>query len=357
MDPGVLIRYTIAGIMPLVMVSTLGVLLAFRGIWDKRAVDCIAKAYTNFFNPFFVFFNVTGAIKLSEIAEIWPLLVSPTVILFTGILVSWIHSLFFRNLKKISGVVKCVLIFNNIANLPVILMKGICSPYGPLKGNQYCENSNSYISLQIFTYNAIVWSYGWSLVSKDKEKASELNPSAEIELIRIPIWKNILKNLTLPGPLACLAALIVSLIPGVQDLLYNSSSAFYCISQTCLQVGIAGVVLGQSSLGANLVHLRTEKFYFSKSYLFSIILFKNLIMPLFGLGLTYLAWFIGIFGDNYVIAYIIYISFCTPTAFIVLIICQNLQYGTKEVTWLMLAVYVFSIPTLIVFTYIFFMIF
>jgi len=351
------VKYTLAGIMPLVMISTLGGVLAVRGIWDKRVVDSIAKAYTNFFNPFFVFFNVTEAIKLSEIGEIWPLLVSPTVILMTGILVSWVHSLFFRNLEKISGVVKCVLIFNNIANLPVILMKGICSPYGPLKGDQYCENSNSYISLQVFTYNALIWSYGWSLVSRDKSKACELLSEDERGMVKVPVWKNVLKNLTLPGPLSCLAALVVSLIPGVQNLLYDPSSAFYCITQSCLQVGIAGVVLGQTSLGANLVSFKSQKLYFSKPYLLGIILFKNLIMPLFGLGLTYLAWHCGVFGHNHVMAYIIYISFCTPTAFIVLIICQSLQYGTKEVTWLMLSVYAFSIPTLIVFTYIFFVMF
>ena len=124
-----------------------------------------------------------------------------------------------------------------------------------------------------------------------------------------------------------------------------------------MNLGVAGIVFGQATLGSNLILLKKEKTnVLSYSYIGSVILFKNLLMPLVSLGIIYLCWVLGVFGDNVVSAYIVFICFCSPTAFLLLLICQNLDYGVKICTWLMLGIYIFAIPTLIIFSYIFFIV-
>ncbi|OMJ73149.1 hypothetical protein SteCoe_28217 [Stentor coeruleus] len=362
MDPLLLVQYTVSGFMPLVCLSMLGAVFAYKKIFTKVTIDRISASYSNFFNPVFVFFNVSSAIDINEISTIWPLFLTPSIVVILGTILAYIHSKICPKIPYLSKVVACILIFSNIGNMPVVLLKGICSPYGPLKSNSHCKDANSYISLQVLTYNAIVWSYGSSLVSQDKtqyllskqnEAILESNP---IAYQKTSFCRNILKNLLLPGPIACVIALLFGLIPGVHSTFFNKNSKLYCIVDAGFEVGLVGILLGQMTLGANLVLLSGSKLTLSKGFIGSIIFFKNILMPICGFCVVFGVFKAGIFGDNSVMAYCVFIAFCSPTAFIIMMITQIHDYGTKEVAWMMFWVYLCALPTLIAWTYVFFLI-
>jgi hypothetical protein len=248
-----------------------------------------------------------------------------------------------------------VIAYSNTANLPVVLLKGICSPYGPLNGNEKCVDSNSYIAIQFLVYTVIGWSYGWSMVSMEKQDSETLLVKNS-EIFKQPsLFCSILNNLTLPGPIACFLAVIFGFIPGVSQSLSDKESVFYSVVDFGLGIGMTGVVFGQATLGSNLILLKEEsRNVMSFSYILSVVFFKNFVMPAISIWIIYAAWYGGVFGENIVMAYYLFICFCSPTALLFLLICQNLEYGVMVCTWLMLGIYSFAIPTFIVFSYVFF---
>lgn len=353
MDPGLLAWSTFSGLWPLISVSIMGMILTHKKIYNKHVNNCIAKSYSSFFNPLFLFFNIVKSLNLSEFSSIWPLFLAPVLIFILGLLVSHFHSIIFKSNKSLSYIVRCAITFNNVGNLMIVLLRGMCSSYGALSGYSECSDANSYISILLFIYVPLVWSFGTSFIERSKFLQANLIGQSEVT----PIWKTAIKNLMLPGSLACVSAFFVTLVPGSHDLFFSHDSFLTVLSTTCIEVGLAGIVLGQSSLGSNLILLKSEESKLSKSFIFSVVLFKNLVFPLISLALVYSMWSFGVFGGNIVMAYIVYTSFCAPTAIIILIICETHKHAVKEITWLLLFIYSSSLPGLIIFSYIFFLIF
>ena len=364
MEELTLVRYTLASLMPLAFVSFVGAFLAHKKLFTKYTNGKISAAYSNFFNPCFVFFNVAGAVNTEKISTLWPLLMTPSLMVLVGTLLAFIHSKTFPSIPHMERVTNCIITFSNIGNLPIVLLRGICSSYGPLHGVKECDEANSYISIQLLTYSAIVWSYGYSLIAKDKEEYTRfiennelLEEGKEINLKPVTsMWRNVLHHLLLPGPLSCIFGLIFGLIPGVNKL-YDKNKALYVLADGGLTLGFAGIVLGQMTLGSNLVFIYGQEKKMTRMNVFSIVLFKNFITPIVALSMTYGFWEIGIFGSDKVMAYVVYISFCCPTAFVIMLITQTQQYGYEETSWLMFWIYAFALLSLIISTYVFFLIF
>jgi predicted permease len=286
---------------------------------------------------------------------VWPLFFTPALNFCLGWLISGLFSMFFKLDKSFSYTVKCAICFGNLGNLMIVLLKGACSSYGPLSGQPECEEAISYISIQLLTYNPLAWSIGTSYLLTGKKHYNRLIED-NISDYQVPLWKIAVKNLLLPAPIACFVGFLAALVPGFQDFLFSKNSGLYCFSLIGLEVGLAGVVLGQTSLGSNLVLLGVSEISLCKRLIFWVVVFKCMLMPLIALALVYFVWIIGIFGNNIVMTYIIYISFCTPTAISILIISENLSHGLKDLTWLLLGIYTASLPSIVVFSYVFFLI-
>ena len=69
------------------------------------------------------------------------------------------------------------------------------------------------------------------------------------------------------------------------------------------------MIMSQMTLGSNLVLLSSNREGFTKSLIGSVVIFKNLVAPIVALGVTYGLWQCGVFGDNMVMAYLVFISF------------------------------------------------
>ena len=147
------------------------------------------------------------------------------------------------------------------------------------------------------------------------------------------------------------------MVPGVKEIFFDKSSIVYSFTEACLSIGLSGIIIFQVTLGSNLVLLSSNREGFTKGFIASVVIFKNLIGPSVALGVSYGLWQCGTFGDNIVMAYLVFISFCCPSALVLMVMTQMLDYGTHEVSLLMLWIYCSSIFGLIIWTYLFFIIF
>ena len=72
-----------------------------------------------------------------------------------------------------TGIITNIITFASLGNLQIVLLKGICSNYGPFKGTKGCDRANCFISLEMITYGVLMLSYGHRLIVNDKDKYSK----------------------------------------------------------------------------------------------------------------------------------------------------------------------------------------
>jgi predicted permease len=289
-----LIRYTVSGLMPLACITMLGATLSYKKIFTESTVKSISTQFSNFFNPIFVFFYITQAVSENNLIGLWPLFFTPLLSVLVGSLNAYLHSLLFGKNHKFARVITSVLTFSNIGNIPIVLLTGMCSDYGPFMqttaGKRYCAYSNSYISLQVLTYNPILWSYGFSLINRDKEEncllRNETEENPKNEKNRQSYFIDFLNYLQSPNGICCVLGLLCGLIPGI-DYFFDKNNILSCITQTGLSIGISGVIMGQMSLGSSLILNRNHDLDMNKWYIASIFVFKSIVMPVIGFGLIY----------------------------------------------------------------------
>jgi predicted permease len=359
-----LIRYSVSGLMPLTCISVLGAILSYKKIFTQATINSISSQFSNFLSPIFIFFYITQAVSENNLLSLWPLFFTTLAMTLVCSLVSYIHSLIFGKHEKYPGVISSILVLSNIGNLPIVLLQGMCSDYGPFlrtnAGKRYCVYSNSYVSFQLLTYIPVLWSYGYSLINRDKEEhcpllnKTEENP--QITSNKQSIFMDFLKNLKSPNVISCLLGFLCGLIPGV-DYFYDKRNIASCITNTGLSIGMASVVLSQMSLGSSIVLNSSYNLEMDKWYTASIVVFKNIMMPAVGFIFTYGLWEIGVFHDNIVMAYVAFIGFCCPTAVVVSVLSQLIGYGQKTTSMLMFFIYLSALPTLIFATFFFSIVF
>ena len=76
-------------------------------------------------------------------------------------------------------------------------------------------------------------------------------------------------------------------------------------------------------------------------------------MTLLGIAYVYLLWINGVFGEDKVMAYVAFLCFASPIATSLVIIIQILDTAIEESTAIIFRMYVFSVFSITLFSYIF----
>ena len=250
--------------------------------------------------------------------------------------------------------------------ITLILIKGICSPYGPLGGNEYCDDGLAYASLLMFPCLILMWTFGYSLVKFDKvfmnTQQAQLTQLTKLdEAIKEnstdSIPRMIGRSLMMPNPLCCIIAIILAIIPGYQSFFFDKTSIIYSLADCGYTILNACIIVSQVLLGSNLYLNRKKRSLLTKKMLVQIVFTKNIAIPAINLAVFYFLWTIETFGDNKVMAYILFISFSCPTAMVSMLFAQLLGVALNEIVQSMLWIYLFSIPGIVFWTFLFFLIF
>ncbi|CAG9335863.1 unnamed protein product [Blepharisma stoltei] len=354
-----ILRSCITGMVPVTLVTFSGAYLAKKDIFNKEANELISKSCARFFFVVQSFATIPKSVKLSSLVELWPIPVITFLIIIIGLILSFLSLYFLKPPTHFKFTTLSILVFTNGGNIPFLIMKGICASYGPLAGDDKCDEYPGYIALVIFVCSILIWSICIAFIKADEQetrKIEELASLTENKSAESSLKDLMIRGMFSPVPISCILSLILALIPGFDWLFVHKTSPLYSIFDSLFVVAYVGVVVSQMIIGSNLYMMEKADYGISKFYIISTTLMKNVIYPCFWLLLTLLLWNLGCYGNNKVMAYIIYIAQATPVASTVLMQCQLVSSGVKDCTVILLWQYITAPITLTVFTYLFFII-
>ena len=86
-----------------------------------------------------------------------------------------------------------------------------------------------------------------------------------------------------------------------------------------------------------------------------IVLTRSILTPGVVLLYVYLLWSFGVFYDNKVIAFVIFIGLSTPPSYMIMVLMEDFKMESKDVTFINLWIFITSVVTMTLFSYFFFL--
>ena len=335
----------VSSVVPLAMITLSGVVLAKAKLFNDQANHMVASACAKLLFPVLYGIILARSATLSKLTDYWFLLVNPFVVVGLASALCFLVVKLLKIPRELNCTLVAVVGFTNFVNMPLILVEGSCSSYGPLSDSEHCDDIEAYIILQTLVYNLLTWSYGYYLVQVDSNGSQTRFRVSQV-----------LGNLKKPVPVGTLLGLVFGLIPGIKEVFFEDSAPLLVLSDSFYTVSYTGLILSQIELGSNLILTKTQNSKLSKLDYFWVLGLRLVVLPLIGLGYTYLLDSQGII-HNLSMGYIVYLNFLCPTAIAVLVISQLLSTNVQETTLLIFYMYLFSLVSVTLFSILFFMVF
>ena len=351
-----LLKTSLTAMFPMLSISFTGALLTYMKVMDNETNSSISKSAAGFFIPILNFAYISSSLDLSEIALIWPVLVGSIFFSVLYVPLGYAIAVLIKIPKSMRNTFSIFFAFPNYG-LVFTLSQGICSPYGPLNNDAYCQNSFSYISIYGFFETLIFWTIGYSLVEKDKQ-SSKIGDSEELieEGRPAPSFiRNSINTLKMPNPLSCFAGLIFAMIPGYKHLFFHKEGIFYTLGTSSKNISLVGIVWGQMMMGSNIFMMIGKKSKLSNKQVVLNTIFKVLFLPAITLAIIYGFWGLGVFGDDRVQAYLLFMCVSSPTAIVTIIFALLHKINIDEVSQCIFTVYILSMFTMVAWTFLFFL--
>lgn len=352
-----IVKTTLLGICPLFFLILTGIYLTYVKIFNARTSASISQSIGNFLTPVFLFTYISTSFSVFELSVLWPTLVFAFIPFLIFIPLGIFLARVLKFPKGTQKTITCALVLGNYG-IVFIIVEGFCSTYGPLSGNSKCSNARVYLSLFSCVENFLRWTIGLSLVALDrqvKDSAENLNGNNTVKVLGV--GKLIKNSLFMPNPVASALGIIFALIPGYKNFVMDKSSVFYCLTSVAVEISQFNFVLGQILLGSNLMQIKGKVSNLTTKQIFSFCLAKCGILPLVCLLFCLLCWEIGVFGDDLVMAFCLFASLSSPTAIVVAVFANIYQVAVDEVAEISLWVYTATIPSMIFFNFVFFLLF
>ncbi|CAG9324851.1 unnamed protein product [Blepharisma stoltei] len=394
MDTLSVLSSCVSAMAPLSIITATGALMTYYKAFDKSTNDMIANSCYKFFFPLFISLNLIAATNSDKLSDEWPLLVIPILAILISSIVSFIHIPLCKPPHEIRFTMHYVLVFASSGSIPLLLTQGMCK-YGPLKGDDTCDNAASYVYIQLIPFAVITWTYGFVLVytdhlekrkllkvmknSEEKHKESEEEEALEsenlgrnnVEILIPPNYTDtpkredekpktlkyiLMSQLIRPVPVSCYLGLALGCIPGIHDIFTNSDAILNPLYNGGYLVGYSGVILSQMILGSNLLLSRKNKKLVSKFYIFSIVALRCILITSIGLLIIWGLWTADIFLGDKTMAYVSFMNFATPSTVIASVLCQILDVGIEDTSVVLFWMYAFSFFSLTISSYILFLV-
>lgn len=348
----------VQSMVQLTVITLSGAVLTERKIFTEQTNSTVAVACANFFFPIFISVNLGQSLSLEKLKEEWALFLSPFVNVALSSLVGLLLSLISSPPKHLRFSMLCLMCLNNSGNVPLLILNGACRSYGPLGGDSHCKDSTGYITLQVFNFNLLAWTYGVFLFQLDQHyRSSSLIPKDTDSPPPESRMRIFLKNLISPVPLGSYLGLITGVIPAMHWFMFDDDAPLRCLADALELIGMVGIVISQMILGSNLVLMHGRPSNLSRMYTVTSLITRLIVIPAMALGLTKVYQRVGIASDDRVQLYVLFLGLASPTAVSTLVLAQLTNTGINEVTKLVFLQYVFAVVTLTLSSYCFFLLF
>jgi Membrane transport protein len=360
MDQLIILKTVSLGMFPLFFTCFVGAFLCHYDLIDINANKKISTAFANLLSPIMCVVYISSSFNLEEFPHTWPLVAGPIVSTFLFSMLGYFYTIGFKSRLDIRAALTLVITFPNYGSV-YMMIQGICSPYGPLNNNQYCDESFGYISIFALPITVLFWAYGRPLLQYTKNDAkvqdAELLDNNAQRPKKVSLRSSMVMGLTNLNTLACVAGAILSVIPGFQSVFFDKNSLVYCLADSGLIISNLSIIVMQLMLGANLYFIYGTKSSLTRKTITLVVIAKTVLVPAITFVIVYFLWNLGLFGDDIVIAYVLLMCSSAPTAIVTMVISQITSVCFEEVVQVMFWIYILNIPTMIVWNFLFFLIF
>ena len=339
-----LFEESIAAMVPSILITLSGIFICYKKWFDANINIQMLQATTDFMLPLYVLFSLPYAYKTNELWKLWPLIVSPIIVVPILAIVGFLCALLVDAPRHLRYSVSSVYCFASIGNIGILILKSSCSHYGLLRNEDNCSFAIPYRCMMWLPFNIIMFFIAIPFLSKEGgyngEKTSNL----------------LLKYLMLPLPVAAVVANVLGAIPGMTDFLFNKDSIGYMLTDCALIIGYTGILFSQMNVGSNMILDSNEKMIMSKWKILWIAISRNIFVPAVVAFYVNLMWDGGLLYDDKVMAYVIFIGLSAPSTFMILIFMKQFGINDKEIKVIILWIFITAGFTMIFSIFLFFII-
>ena len=327
-----------------VLLTASGAFVCYKKWFDATINTQILKATTDFMLPLYVLFSLPRAYSASEVWQLWPLIVSPVLLLPLLGLMGYLFVLLVNVPAHQRYSVSSVFCFASIGNMSILVVRSCCSTYGSLHREEACDRALPYICMMWLPFNIVMFLMACPLFKKESGFTGEKLSTV------------IFRNFLLPLPIAAVIANLLGAIPGINWFLYDKDSVGYMFTDCAMIVGYTGILFSQMVVGSNMTLDLKDKVQMSRGKIIWIATTRNIFTPAVVLLYVYIMWNAGLLYDDRVMAFAVFIGLSSPSSFMILMLMKDFGMDTKEVTLIILWVFITSIVTMTLSVFFFFLV-
>lgn len=343
MDPLEIFQEAAASMVSPILLTLSGSFICYKKWFDSVINAQILLATTEFMLPLYILFTLPRVYESNNIWELWPLMISPMIILpllgLMGYFLVWLVDIPKNQRFSIASMYS----FSSIGNISILIVKSCCSTYGSLHREDTCDISLPYICMMWLPFNIVMFLMACPLFKKE----SGFNEES--------IWNILLHKLLLPLPVAAVVANAIGIIPGMNWFLFNEDSPGYMLSDCAIIVGYTGILFSQMIVGSNMTLNAKEKVDLDKGKIIWIALTRSIFTPAVVLLYVYLMWIHGALYDDRVMAFGIFIGLSSPPSFMILTMMKEFKMDTRDATLIKFWIFGFSVVTMTLSIFFFFL--
>ncbi|XVF23417.1 hypothetical protein REPUB_Repub13aG0036000 [Reevesia pubescens] len=320
----------IAALMPVlkvILMTVVGLLVAL----DR--INLLGPEANHHLNNI-VFYVVSPALAASSLAEsitiksfitLWFMPVNLLLTFVIGSILAWLLIKITRTPKHLQGIIIGCCSAGNTGNLPLIMIPAVCEePSNPFGDPSLCSaNARPYASLSL-----------------------SISVSKKImQRVKIISGKVDLKKVFAPTAIAAIVGFIIGIVSPIRKLMIGKSAPLRVIDSSAYVLGEATVPCMTLVMGANLMR-GLKKSDISRVVIIGIIVVRNILLPLVGIGVVKAAHHFGMVGSDSLYQFVLMLQYAVPPAMAIGTITQFFQLGQAETSVIMLWTYVVAAITL-----------
>ncbi|CAD8100567.1 unnamed protein product [Paramecium primaurelia] len=326
------------------VVASSGALLTHQKIFNNEFTMTLSKVVERMFLPAMIFTNFLKTVTLDSLFGLIPTILTTLFCILCGYLIGVVSNKYWIKKENLNSIIVLSAANPHTINIQLQIAYGLTTYFSKITGQSEKETESKLVTI-IIIQTVIVNAFRWSIGKRIMQQHKVTEQQSEVELLtlkiaqpqqQLQINQNKKQESSFWNP--PLISVIVSLLClPIQNQLINDTfihRALFLPLQTISRACPPSVLM---ILGSNLYLIyfkNTQK----KENLITILLIvanRLILLPMIGLStVLFLNWF-GIMTDICEL-FILFITFCTPSAITILVMAKQYQQQLEDVVSLIL---------------------
>lgn len=316
-------------ILVVLLAASAGAALVRFKLLKPDALRDVSKLVFHAMLPALLVTKVAQAIDLNTLVELWIFPVSALLFILAGFALGVVACL-------ATGVPKgrrsAVIAASGLANsgfLPIPLIIAICAVFPAFADRPDASARGiTFISAYIMLFSPIMWLFGYNLLAKEKS------------------WKLELKRIFTPPIIGMIVGLTIGLTPALKSAFCLREGFCYPIFAALKILATGTIPCALIVLGGRFAEKRMEKSEVRGRTVFSVVLVKQIFLPLLALGYIILLRRYEIISSDPLVALVLLIEAAVPPATNLIVICSMHKNNENEISRILFWSYVSATVTL-----------